>query len=123
VEERHLGKIEHNAANIWRWGLGPQSELRFELPEATDLLLEFDFANVIAGQTVTVLANGEAVAVFPDLAVDAREDRRIPLAGRQGANTVAIAVSDWNHGKTTFAPADIRPMGLFIRKLRLVPGR
>jgi len=121
VEPVNLGKIEHNEANIWRWGLGPQSQLVFDLPEAANVWLEFDFANVIPGQDVTVMVNGEIVKVLPDLPADARESLRIPLAGRKGRNTVTIGYSDWNQGKTTFAPSDIRPMALFIRKLRLVP--
>ncbi len=120
IEEVHLGKIEHNEANIWRWGLGPESGLAFDLPEAAPLVLELDFANVLPGQTVTVAANGEVVARFANLPADATESRRIPIPGRTGRNTVTIACSDWNHGKTTFAATDIRPMALFLRKLRLV---
>ncbi|UJX40317.1 glycosyltransferase family 39 protein [Desulfovibrio sp. JY] len=118
-----LGKIEHSDLNLWRWGLGPQSELAFDLPQAGNYVLEFDFANVIPGQTVTVAVNGTVVETFANLPADARESRRIPIAGRQGHNTIAIAYSDWNHGKTTFAATDVRPMALFIRKLRLVPAK
>ncbi len=121
VTPMHFGKIEHNDANIWRWGLGPQSQLTFDLAEAASVWLEFDFANVIAGQTVTVMANGEVLKVLPDLPADARESLRIPIAGHPGRNTVTIGYSDWNHGRTTFSEGDIRPMALFIRKLRVVP--
>lgn len=123
VEEINLGKIEHNEANIWRWGLGPQGGLAFDLQEAAPLWLEFDFASVIPGQTVTVSANGQVVTQFADLPADARESRRIPIAGQKGRNTVTIAYADWNHGKTTFSETDVRPMSLFIRKLRLTPAK
>jgi len=120
VREKNLGKLEHNSSNTWRWGLGPQSELDFDLPEDKPLWLEFDFSNVIPGQTVTVAANGQSVATFPDLPADAQESRRIAILGQKGHNTVTIHYSDWNHGKTAFAVSDIRLMALFIRKLRLV---
>lgn len=122
VKEEGLGRIEHNADNLWRWGLGPQSTLRFELAQAGTYLLDLDYANGIPGQTVTIAANGKVLAILADLPADARDSRRIAIPGRKGGNTVVIAYSDWNHGKTTFAATDVRPMALFIRRLRLLPG-
>ena len=121
VEEGGIGKIEHNAANIWRWGLGPQSSLSFTLPRDGAYLLDLDFANVIAGQGVTVSANGATLASFSGLAPNAQIARRIRIHGHKGRNAIVLAYTDWNHGKSTFAATDVRPMALFIRKLRLLP--
>ncbi|MHC1789092.1 glycosyltransferase family 39 protein [Solidesulfovibrio sp.] len=121
LREHNLGKIEHNATNIWRWGLGPQGMLTFDLAEARPLWLEFDFDNILPGQNVVIAANGEIIATLADLAAGARESRRLPIAGRPGRNSLILATTDWNHGTTTFAATDIRPMSLFIRKLRLTP--
>lgn len=121
IAETGLGKIEHNPANLWRWGLGPHSSLTFALPRDGAYRLECDFANVIPGQTVTITANGKELARLADLPADARRSLRLPVRGRQGTNVVTIAYADWNHGQTAFAPTDVRPMALFIRRLRLVP--
>lgn len=122
VTEAGLGKIEHNAANLWRWGLGPRSLLTFELPADGRYELLCDFANVIPGQTVTFAANGQELAKLADLPADAIRSVRLPVAGRKGQNVVSLDYADWNQGKTSFAPTDIRTMALFIRKLRLVPS-
>lgn len=121
LRETNLGKIEHNQTNIWRWGLGPSSLLTFELDQATPLWLEFDFDNHLPGQNVVIAANGEIIATSSNLAAGAQERHRLPIAGRPGKNTVIIATTIWNHGEVTFAETDIRPMSLFIRKLRLTP--
>lgn len=122
VREEGLGKIEHNEANLWRWGLGPKSELRFELPREGRYVLECDFANVIPGQSLAVAANGEVLAVVSDMAAGAVKTLRLPVSGRKGVNAVALAYGDWNQGRTSFAPTDLRTMALFFRKLRLVPA-
>ena len=121
LRETNLGKIEHNQNNIWRWGMGPSSLLTFELDQARPLWLEFDFDNLIPGQNVVVAANGDIIATLSGLAAGTQERHRLPLAGRPGKNTVIIASTIWNHGSITFAETDIRPMSLFIRKLRLTP--
>ncbi|KHK04337.1 glycosyltransferase family 39 protein [Desulfovibrio sp. TomC] len=120
-QEINLGKIEHNEANIWRWGLGPSSTLTFTLAQAMPLWLEFDFDNTLPGQNVVVAANGEIISSLNDLDAGSQHSLRLPVAGRAGPNDVIIAYTHWNHGTVTFAPTDIRPMSLFIRKLRLVP--
>ena len=121
LQEINLGKIEHNEANIWRWGLGPSSTLTFALAQAMPLWLEFDFDNVLPGQSVVVAANGEIIATLNGLDAGSQHSLRLPIAGRAGNNDVIIAYTHWNHGTATFAQTDIRPMSLFIRKLRLVP--
>ena len=121
LAEQNLGKIEHNETDIWRWGLGPQSQQTFALPATGNYWLEFDFSNILAGQTVTVAVNGQTVAIFPDLPANAQESRRILIAGQQGRNSVTVSYSDWNHGKTTFAETDPRPLSLLIHKLRVIP--
>ena len=68
-----------------------------------------------------VAANGDIIATLSGLAAGTQERHRLPLAGRPGKNTVIIASTIWNHGSITFAETDIRPMSLFIRKLRLTP--
>ena len=50
------------------------------------------------------------------------DHRRLAVSGRKGPNTIVLAYADWNHGKTVFAETDLRPMALFIRKLRLLPA-
>ncbi|MFP5259287.1 MAG: glycosyltransferase family 39 protein [Acidobacteriota bacterium] len=121
LRETNLGKIEHNQAQMWRWGMGPSSLLTFELEQAGPLWLEFDFDNLLPGQNVVVAANGEIIATLANLAAGAQERHRLPIAGRPGKNTVIIASTVWNHGTVTFAETDIRPMSLYIRKLRLTP--
>ncbi|MEA4857869.1 glycosyltransferase family 39 protein [Solidesulfovibrio sp.] len=120
VAESGLGTIEHNPANLWRWGLGPKSGLAFDLPEDGRYVLECDFANVIPGQTVTIAANGRELARLADLPADAVKSLRLPVEARKGQNVVTIDYADWNQGKTAFAPTDLRTMALFFRALRLV---
>ncbi|EKO40679.1 MAG: hypothetical protein B193_0591 [Solidesulfovibrio magneticus str. Maddingley MBC34] len=120
LREQNLGKIEHGVANVWRWGLGPTSAMTFELDKPQALILEFDFDNTIDGQTVAVAANGQLLENLSGLGVGETRRLRLPIAGRAGANDVLIAYSHWNHGTVTFAETDVRPMALFIRRLRLV---
>jgi hypothetical protein len=120
LREQNLGKIEHNEANIWLWGLGPTSALTFELDKPQALVLEFDFDNTVDGQNVVVAANGAVLENLSGLGVGEARRLRLPIAGRAGANDVLIGYGRWNHGDVTFAATDIRPMALFIRRLRLV---
>lgn len=120
LREQNLGKIEHGLDNVFRWGLGPTSAMTFELDNPQALILEFDFDNTLDGQTVVVAANGQILENLSGLGVGETGRLRIPIAGRAGANDVLIAYSHWNHGTVTFAETDVRPMALFIRRLRLV---
>lgn len=120
LREQNLGKIEHGLDNVFRWGLGPTTAMTFELDKPQALTLEFDFDNTIDGQTVVVAVNGQILENLSGLGVGQTHRLRLPIAGRAGANDVLIAYSHWNHGKVTFAETDIRPMALFIRRLRLV---
>ncbi len=120
LREQHLGKMEHGLDNVWRWGLGPTSAMTFELDKPQALILEFDFDNTIDGQNVAVAANGQILENLSGLGVGETRRLRLPIAGRAGANDVLIGYSHWNHGTVTFAETDVRPMALFIRRLRLV---
>ena len=120
LREQNLGKIEHGLDNIFRWGLGPTTALTFTLDAARPLVLEFDFDNTLDGQNVVVAVNGKILENISGLGVGETRRLRLPITGRAGANDVLIAYSHWNHGTVTFAETDIRPMALFIRRLRLV---
>ncbi len=120
LREQNLGKIEHGVDNVFRWGLGPTSAMTFELDKPRTLILEFDFDNTLDGQTVVVAANGQILENLSGLGVGETRRLRVPIAGRAGANDVLIAYGHWNHGTITFAETDLRPMALFIHRLRLV---
>jgi len=117
-----LSKIENQPqGNSWRWGLGPETLLKFKLPDSRSLSLIFSFINPINGQDVVVEANEINMEKLVNLNKDASIQRKIKFRGVPGWNTVVFRYKEnyWNNGKVTFAPGDQRPMTVNFMQLAI----
>ncbi len=103
-----LGGIEQDTAGSWRWGLGPQSEVAFTLPEEAALTLDARLSNGIPDQEVVVLVNGQEKARLAGLPRQAwlagGTDLRLAFTAKAGANSLVVRYGKWN-GHGTEAPA------------------
>lgn len=105
-----LGTIETHEGSRWRWGLSPETLLKFKLPNSKSVTLVFTFINPINGQDVLVEANGVTLDKLVNISKDTNIKRRLKFKSIPGWNTVVFKYKDWNNGKITFAPGDERKM-------------
>jgi hypothetical protein len=113
-----LDHQEGVAPNNWRWGLGPETSLKFKLPQTQSLQLSFRFINPIADQDVVVEANGETLIRIKQLKIGEPVDKSFKFKGIKGLNSINFKYKLWNRNKITIAPKDHRPVALqFIRLL------
>jgi len=113
-----LSEIEKNAeGSIWRWALGPETRLTFQMPRTQSLAVVFSFLNSISGQDVVVEANGVTVKI-----ADINQDtikRRLEFQGIEGLNTIVFKYKNWNKNPVAFAPNDPRPMAIQFTQLTI----
>ncbi len=127
LREEGLGRVEFNEVNTWRWGLGPETAVRFTLDEDGPASLVYVFENLIADQAVELFINGEKVKEHRALKQSDRISEQLTFDGRKGENAVIFRYKDWNNNPATgdaatFAATDIRPMAVFFKKLLLEKG-
>lgn len=127
LREEGLGRAEFNETNAWRWGLGPETVVRFHLDEAGPVSLEYVFENPVPGQDADLFINGEKVKEHNALKQNDRISERLVFDGREGENAVIFRYRDWNNNPATnnaatFAASDLRTMAVFFKKLRLEKG-
>ena len=116
-----LSSIEETATEKWRWGLGPNTDIVFKLPESQLLNLSFTFTNPIQTQNVVIELNGETKTAFKNLKKDAIVDNAIKLQALKGINHIVFKYKYWNGNQKTFAPGDNRAMSVNFRKLIIEP--
>lgn len=116
----NLSHIETDGDLHWRWFLGPKAEVAFVLDK--ERRVEFDTLGYsqIAGQVTQVMANGELLGTITTPVVGPYPIT-FHIQGKKGKNVLAFVFGDWNHGKTTFAPNDPRPMGLAFYRFLITP--
>ncbi len=121
TKQLNLSKIENNQNSKWRWGLSPETKLKFKLPESKLLTLNFNFINPIDGQDVIVEANGKILESIVDFGKDTNIQRKLKFKSITGWNTVVFKYKDnyWNNGKETFAPGDERNMTVNFTQLAI----
>lgn len=105
--------------SLGRWGLGPETLLRFNLPASQSISLVFSFINPIEGQDIVVEANGVNLDKMVNLSQNTNIQRRLEFKGISGWNTVVFRYKDWNKGKVTFAPGDDRNMTVKFTQLAI----
>lgn len=118
-----LGGIERDPAGTWRWGLGPETEISFTLPTPGEVQFDLRFCNVIEGQHVEVLANGEKMMNLANLPKQAwlNEDTQAVLRfnGHAGRNTITLRYALWNHHGTEISQSDAMPYAMALTGLTL----
>lgn len=117
-----MSPIEKNPQGvIWRWALGPQTQVSFQLPAAQSLAVDFSFLNPIPGQDVVIEANGTPVDKVVGINQNQTVNKRAEFAGVQGANTIVFKYKRWNKNPVAIAPNDNRPMAIAFTKFAITP--
>jgi uncharacterized membrane protein len=129
VAARGLSDKESSAEDAYRWGVGPETELRFTLERPEPVTVELSLNNPIPGQGLIILANGAHLATLSSLEVQAwlaaSTSTTLKFDGKAGENVVKIGYELWN-GKypnphhANFAPSDGRPLAVAFTKLRVL---
>ncbi len=115
-----LSVIEKQAQEIaWRWGLGPETLLKFKLPDSRPLSLVFNFINPINDQDVAIEANGITLEKLDNLNKNTKIQRRLEFKSIPGWNTVVFRYKYWNRGQVTFASGDERNMTVKFTQLAI----
>lgn len=115
-----LSEIENQSqGSAWRWGLSPETLLKFKLPDSRSLFLVFSFVNPINDQNVVVEVNGVTLEKLVNINKDTNIQRKIEFKGVLGWNTVVFKYKYWNQGQVTFAPGDERKMTINFTQLAI----
>jgi len=110
--------IERDSSRSWRWIDGPMACLGFVMPKSRDVVLNLTAMNPISGQNLRVLLNNTPVASYDNIPVGNWDDSNfkgeIVLRVNKGDNILCLECSDYNHGKSTFAPDDPSPYSMAL---------
>jgi hypothetical protein len=104
----------------WRWFLGPESRVSFKLPKNQRVEFEMYAFSQIAGQSLRILVNGKELGQMTTPKVGGYHFG-FGIDGMKGDNKMVFQFSDWNHGKTTFAANDPRPMAMAFYRFQITP--
>src|SRR5919202_1850712 len=121
VDVSGLDSTERVAPNSWRWGLGPETSLKFKLSQPQNLNLSFRFINPSPAQEVIVEANGKTLIKTERLKVADAFETSLNFQGLKGLNSISFKYKSWNRNKVTFAPKDHRPVAVQFLKLLIQP--
>jgi hypothetical protein len=126
----NMGEVETVSEGRFRWGVGQQSTLRFNLAHPAAMHLDIACNNPIPGQTLEIMANGISLGKIGPLAPQPWLAETTPLqldfAGKPGENEVTLRYGFYNHMtpgplESTFAPGDGRQLAMAFTKLKLTP--
>ncbi|MEQ9000840.1 MAG: hypothetical protein RID53_30600 [Coleofasciculus sp. B1-GNL1-01] len=114
-----LSEIEQDQKNNrWRWGLGPETRLSFQLSTSQKIVLTFSFHNPIDNQEVLLEINGQVIRNFLDISKDTVKKEFIEFSGKKGVNSIVFKYNDWNHNNISFAPKDQRNMAIYFTEIK-----
>lgn len=117
-----MSSIEKNPQGVlWRWALGPETQVSFQLPAAQSLEVDFSFLNPISDQDVTIEANGTPVDKIVGINQNQTVQKRAEFAGVQGKNTIILKYKSWNKNPVVIAPKDDRPMAVVFTRFAIEP--
>ncbi|BAZ70141.1 MAG: hypothetical protein KME28_01575 [Pelatocladus maniniholoensis HA4357-MV3] len=108
-----------NQLNSWRWALGPETSLKFNLAKSQILNFNFKFINPIVIQNINLEINGIIVDTMNNLKENDSVEKNITFQGIQGWNQIIFTYKDWNKNNTKFATQDERPMAINFQKLTI----
>ncbi|MBD2436664.1 hypothetical protein [Nostoc sp. FACHB-110] len=113
------GHLTNNSANSWRWGLVPETELRFKLHDSKLLTLNFTLMNPLQGQDLLIEINGATVEKINDINKDIKIESKIEFKSLTGVNTIVFKYKYWPDQKVTFSPGDKRSFAVKFLHLAL----
>lgn len=127
-----LSQVERASEGGYRWGMGPETTLRFNLERPEEARLAVALNNPIPGQGVVILANGKPLKRLENLApqpwLAETTNLELSFPGRRGENVVALRYDRFN-GKEAgerpenFARNDGRPLAMAFTMLRVLAPR
>lgn len=113
-----LSKIEQNEQNSkWRWALGAETKITFNLRKPQPLQLGFSLTSPINNQNINIELNGTPIYTSINLNKSDVASRTTILQGFTGLNTITFKYKDWNKNGVTFEPNDDRPMAVSFNQL------
>jgi len=118
-----LKDIEVDGGNRWRWALGSETRLIFNLAQDSPVTLFFSLFNPLPGQKIRIEANGESLGELDNLPADSWLipgtvfQRAFP--GRAGKNIMRFRFEKWNGNPALFAANDPQPYAAAFTALRL----
>ena len=121
-----MGALETSDKSAFRWAFGPSCSIRFRSSRATTAILRMAYKSPVAGQSMTVSANGAVLREVKDIpftpasAPPMSLDVELPV--KVGDNVITLVFGDWNHGKSIFVQVDDRPFALGLTGLSLEFG-
>lgn len=129
VAVQAISQVEDAPEGRYRWGLGPETTLRFKTAKPGTVRLRLGLNNPIAGQTMTILINGapakrlDALPAQPWLKEST--ELTLDLDAVAGDNTVTFRYDLWNAANPAapqayFAPGDGRTLAMAFTRLRLL---
>jgi len=127
--ETGISGLERAKEGDYRWGMGPETTLRFNLERPEEARLEAAFSNPIPGQGVTVLANGKPIKRLENLAPQpwlvGTTALNLAFPGKSGENVITLRYDGWNgrEAREAFARDDGRPLAMAFTRLRVVAPR
>ncbi|MBF0482663.1 MAG: hypothetical protein HQK81_14665 [Desulfovibrionaceae bacterium] len=118
-----LGGIEtEQDSKIWRWGLGPQTNVGLLIQKDSIIRVDFDIFSSAPKQTVTIMWNDafQGRIDADPLATGINPIRfTMELPARQGINELKLLYTTWNGLDVAFAPSDNRPLGVCFSKFTI----
>lgn len=123
VAAKGLNPAERDGDTAWRWALGPETTLRFNLAASRPCRLDLALNNPCPGQRLVIEINGEPLRTYADLpaapwlapsVVDA-----IPFPGRAGENVITFRFALSNHRGLVISEKDTRPLAAAVLALSL----
>ncbi|MCP2727785.1 hypothetical protein [Limnofasciculus baicalensis] len=116
-----ISTIEGSTPNNWRWALGSETSLVFELLTSQELNLLFSFDNPIEGQDVIVEVNGSTVKEITNIRKNEKIDQILKIPAVKGRNQIVFRYKYWNNKPVSFAPNDPRQMSISFTKFMIRP--
>lgn len=117
---------EQSTEGVWRWMIGQQASLRFNLDKPQTLVLRYAMNNPLPGQRIELLVNKTSVSVHDGLEATPWLKRSVQetirIDGKQGVNTVEWKFSLQNHSGVVFAENDKRPLAQVLLECRIYPA-
>ncbi|WP_290985507.1 hypothetical protein [Ferrovibrio sp.] len=116
-----LGGFERNAADVWRWGLGPSTQIRSFLARDGIVELSYRFNTYQPDQVVEILWNNDVVRRYDGdmLRPGNQVADTLRLPGRAGGNRLDIRYANWNGRLAPPAGPETRPLSVVFLELML----
>jgi len=122
--EAGLNAHEEDARGVYRWGLGPESQLFFVPDKPGRYILDMAGWSPLPGQKIDVLLDGAPVASLELPEADRPASATARFTAEAGNRLLTLRYSRFNHGPGgAFAPDDGRHLAAAFTRLSLRPAQ